>query len=64
MAQVNTISDMGGEFDWLNNGMLTPTSDQGNGEGPSTLHEPRWEGVQVMQAGRQTFQEPCSDEWG
>ena len=34
-TQVNVVSDVGGEFDWLNDCMLTPTGDQGNGEGPS-----------------------------
>ena len=36
VAQVNTVGDAGGEFDWLNDCMLTPISDQGNGEGLST----------------------------
>ena len=36
VAQVNAVGDTGGEFDWLNDCMLTPISDQGNGEGPST----------------------------
>jgi len=35
VAQVNVVSDAGGEFDWLNDCMLVPTGDQGNGEGPS-----------------------------
>jgi hypothetical protein len=35
VAQVNAVDDAGGEFDWLNNCMLAPRGNQGNGEGPS-----------------------------
>ena len=34
-AQVNVVSIAGDEFDWLNNHTLSPTVDQGKGEGPS-----------------------------
>jgi hypothetical protein len=35
VAQVNAVDDAGGEFDWLNDRMLAPRGNQGNGEGPS-----------------------------
>jgi hypothetical protein len=34
--QINFVNDADGEFDWLNDRMLTTAPDQGNGEGPST----------------------------